>query len=98
MTGRRRSRTAPRVPVEVAREPGDTRRLADPRLAGDQDESAVSLRGGVTRLDERPNAASLLEELHGSRRVPGWAGRACVRPCRRDRARQLGWSGGAGPI
>ena len=56
----------PRVVVEIGEEARHERRLADPGLAGDDDDPAVAPRRRVARLRERRQRPFPLEELHGS--------------------------------
>ena len=56
-------------------EPGDERGLADPRLAGDEDDPTIAPRRRLARLGERGQCAVALEQLHRSKIDPArsWA-------------------------
>jgi hypothetical protein len=54
----------PRPGFEIADEPGDERRLADSRLAGDEDHTTLASRCRKVRLEKRRHCPFALEELH----------------------------------
>ena len=64
--GRRRCRRTRGRRARARDEAGDERGLADPRLADDEHDAALSPRRGVSRFSQRCQCRVALEQLHGS--------------------------------